>query len=271
MSGVLDRMVQRSRGELPAVEPLVSPRRTAAALRPGLAEAIEEREAQPGAPEPPRQTASPEKRRQPAFEMDATVPQAPAGRPEAAEVEESRRPAKKAAPANRSHEAPDRPPMLTRDREKVEIEAARDTADPAHAAPRAKTKPERTTAEAQTASLPGGEVVAPTLAEAREPGPAAQQMRGATPIKRNEIELEAKPASMATAPLAALPAPAAPHAAAPGIPAEAKQIEAGEHTEIHITIGSIELRAPRTETQAPPFRPRVTLDEFLRRRPGAES
>ena len=42
---------------------------------------------------------------------------------------------------------------------------------------------------------------------------------------------------------------------------------AEEKTEIHISIGSIELRAPRAEPrpQAVPFRPRVTLDDFLRR------
>jgi hypothetical protein len=40
-------------------------------------------------------------------------------------------------------------------------------------------------------------------------------------------------------------------------------------TEIHISIGSIELRAPRTEArpQAAPFRPLVTLEDFLRRKP----
>jgi hypothetical protein len=45
---------------------------------------------------------------------------------------------------------------------------------------------------------------------------------------------------------------------------------AEQQTEIHISIGSIELRAPRTETRPKPapFRPRVTLDEFLRRKPG---
>jgi hypothetical protein len=45
---------------------------------------------------------------------------------------------------------------------------------------------------------------------------------------------------------------------------------AEQRTEIHISIGSIELRAPRTETRPKPapFRPRVTLDEFLRRKPG---
>jgi len=44
-----------------------------------------------------------------------------------------------------------------------------------------------------------------------------------------------------------------------------------EKTEIHISIGNIELRAPRAETrpQPLPFRPRVTLEEFLRRQPEA--
>lgn len=46
---------------------------------------------------------------------------------------------------------------------------------------------------------------------------------------------------------------------------------AEQKTEIHISIGSIELRAPRVEARPPaaPFRPRVTLDEFLRRKPEA--
>jgi hypothetical protein len=45
-----------------------------------------------------------------------------------------------------------------------------------------------------------------------------------------------------------------------------------EKTEIQITIGNIELRSARTEPrpQPAPFRPRVTLDEFLRRRPEAQ-
>jgi hypothetical protein len=44
-----------------------------------------------------------------------------------------------------------------------------------------------------------------------------------------------------------------------------------QRTEIHISIGSIELRAPRVEArpQAVPFRPRVTLDDFLGRKPEA--
>ncbi len=42
-------------------------------------------------------------------------------------------------------------------------------------------------------------------------------------------------------------------------------------SEIHISIGAIELRAPREApvSAAPPFRPRVTLEDFLRRKPGA--
>jgi len=53
-------------------------------------------------------------------------------------------------------------------------------------------------------------------------------------------------------------------ASLPDAPAEQK-------TEIHISIGSIELRAPRVEArpQAAPFRPRLTLNDFLRRKPEA--
>jgi len=52
---------------------------------------------------------------------------------------------------------------------------------------------------------------------------------------------------------------------AQGVRPAAEPVE--EKTEIHISIGSIELRAPHVEPrpQAAPFRPRVTLDEFLRR------
>lgn len=42
-----------------------------------------------------------------------------------------------------------------------------------------------------------------------------------------------------------------------------------EKTEVHISIGNIELRAPRAEArpQPAPFRPRITLEEFLQRPP----
>jgi hypothetical protein len=52
----------------------------------------------------------------------------------------------------------------------------------------------------------------------------------------------------------------------------ASAMDAAEHTEIHITIGSVELRAPRVvpvPPKAPAFRPRVTLDEFLKRGSGS--
>jgi hypothetical protein len=54
--------------------------------------------------------------------------------------------------------------------------------------------------------------------------------------------------------------------AAPDSPAE-------QRTEIHISIGNIELRAPRVESrpQPVPFRPRVTLSDFLGRKPEAEA
>jgi hypothetical protein len=52
----------------------------------------------------------------------------------------------------------------------------------------------------------------------------------------------------------------------------AAPMDSAEHTEIHITIGSVELRPPRVAPappKAPSFRPRVTLDEFLKRGGGS--
>ncbi|MGH9606923.1 MAG: hypothetical protein ACRD3N_14630 [Terracidiphilus sp.] len=64
-----------------------------------------------------------------------------------------------------------------------------------------------------------------------------------------------------------------PESREPRLSARHPQPPAEEKTEIHISIGSIELRAPRMEPrpQAAPFRPRVTLDEFLRRKPEARA
>ncbi|MGB0063866.1 MAG: hypothetical protein WBP85_05415 [Terracidiphilus sp.] len=63
--------------------------------------------------------------------------------------------------------------------------------------------------------------------------------------------------------------------AAPSLVADRRAIPQGERqaaqekTEVHISIGNIELRAPRVETRraapAQPFKPRVSLDDFLRR------
>lgn len=235
MSGVLDRMVQRLRGELPAVEPLVSPQRTAAAARPGLAEETGEREAPASAPQPPKgfsPALHPGWRDTEALEDHTQLHSA-----EHAATEESPRPPEN-APVRRSFEASRRLRKLIRDREMMK------------------------------------EVAAPG-AEAHEPDSPAPEMDGTAPPKRSEIELDTKPASLRlrehAEPRITEPTPPAPYVVASGIPAAAPVIETGEHTEIHITIGSIELRAPRTEVKAPPFRPSVTLDEFLKRRPGAES
>lgn len=48
MSGVLDRMLQRAQGKLPAMEPLVSSQRTAVGARAGLV--VEEVERDAGSP-----------------------------------------------------------------------------------------------------------------------------------------------------------------------------------------------------------------------------
>jgi hypothetical protein len=80
-------------------------------------------------------------------------------------------------------------------------------------------------------------------------------------------------------PSAMRPAPADEHAAvssrrarpleAPA-PIAAHPASGGESVEIHISIGSVELRAPKAPAQLPaqPFRPRMSLEEFLRRERG---
>jgi hypothetical protein len=56
-----------------------------------------------------------------------------------------------------------------------------------------------------------------------------------------------------------------------GVDTTALARDEAEHTAIHITIGTVELRSPRVAPSAPkvPFRPRVTLDEFLKRGTGS--
>lgn len=55
----------------------------------------------------------------------------------------------------------------------------------------------------------------------------------------------------------------------PADPDTALVHETHDHTEVHITIGSVELRLAPANTKAPVFRPRVTLDDFLNRKRGA--
>jgi hypothetical protein len=83
---------------------------------------------------------------------------------------------------------------------------------------------------------------------------------GETPRQRKKSGLEV------------LAAPIGPTRRSPRGAGQAEAAAAAESkTEVHISIGSIELRAPRGEARAAvaPFRPRVSLGDFLRRKPEA--
>ncbi len=277
MSGVLDRMVQRARGELPSVEPLVRSQRTA--LGAGVGFAVEEVER--GAP------------------SEVVPPSDPFLAQRRASKRTGRMESVGATSLGRRTEPVLEKPKATTERPN----RARSEEPRTEFAPQGQTAPSDIDSGISTA---GGAVEAAAAAsESASPrkhtegGPEATKEHEARRFVETEIVTrrsalaateEEIHESSATAPEAereaeVLPAEAvrtierAQHqrfqadlrAPEPAVHAHAPLKEASELTEIHITIGSIELRAPRTEPKGPPFRPRVTLDEFLTRKPGAGS
>lgn len=238
MSGVLDRMVQRVRGGLPAVEPLVAPQRTPLAALPSRVDEALQRDATRPSVEMSDIAPMP---------LPASRPGANEGAPTGAQVQ-GRRP-------NREKPQLEREPTRHLPNRSVDGEPVV-TAGPATAmAQPVPGEPQLHVLEVRTVSAPGTEPEPPT-AETREPTALLPPARKDLQPQRREPSSEVKSAPRTPEP--------APHAT-PGMEV------AAENTEIHITIGSIELRAPHTEATAPAFRPRVTLDEFLSRKPGAGS
>jgi hypothetical protein len=237
MSGVLDRMVQRSRGQLPAIEPLVRAQQTAAAALP--------------------------------FVVEESVAAASRGR--------------KAASAGRVRASRDEPAAAVRD------DVRRDAAQ----AKGATRKDSRRSEALEVASVEGAAEIdrTPTAKEADQDGwnrerleQAAEPRDGAQEREQpheSSIEMRAEKVPVKSEETAGesirTRVKVEPRAATPDTPAARNEagdaaMDAAEHTEIHITIGSVELRAPRV-SPAPPkppaFRPRVTLDEFLKRGAGS--
>ena len=269
MSGVLDRMVQRSRGQLPAVEPLVAPQktplavlhtpqgeiterptaaRTSAANWPGRSEVPREERMPRQVREAPKSGANPEEHTDslPA----ATAHQRQVLRIQEAEPEPLRAPGEitTAGPASVSDGAPKTDGALKTDRGSLEpvarftdSEVRSEASARNQARTRETSEPARSPQTRRVEQQPKSAVVDDAAIEAK---------LDSRPREHAERRAE-KPAVQASEP--------------------APIVEAGERTEIHITIGSVELRAPRVEEKAPPFRPRVTLEEFLRGRAGAES
>ncbi len=282
MSGVLDRMAQRALGLLPAVQPLVAPRYAGPRAEPqalpmpemtaGL-ERVAEIEAiahvRPQAPvarkahvaeEGPLAQRQEEEKPEKSLEVRRLVsrpgapekisyPQQPPQRAAQPAVERSREVEAEVRPAQALTHAPTNAPTHVQARtqagnrsETAQMPKAVPNLRPAE--PRheiAKTeanREERKTSEAMSAPLPKDE-------------PSRHE-----PVRSPEFPKSSR-AVIAPPPLLA------------GRRAmlQAERQAAEEKSEVHISIGSIELRAPRPEPRPPaaPFRPRVSLDDFLRR------
>jgi hypothetical protein len=235
MTGLINRMVQRARGTLPGVEPLVRSRQTAAAA---LGSPIDEN------------IVIAQTSRQASASIFSQVPSLVSR--DRVEVADGRAGATADFPApatlkNREIEAnPSSPRDQLTEPHKVDPDLPRPAvasheplALEVHAA-----KQDRDDVEEPPA------MVSPRSATLPELEPPRQ--------RTDQPELRKTPAIPPSKP------PAEPLA-----PLET----ATEHTEIYITIGSIELRAPQTEAprKTTLFKPRVTLDDYLRRRSGAGS
>jgi len=253
MSGALERMVARTRGVLPGVQPLAAP--VHVGLRPGPLET--------------RETADPDG--QPVGGSAARQD----GETARQEIEPARRVRGPALPdeagPTRREESPRRTEFSTKNIPESTISVEIDPAT-IHGT----TDRERGTGRAE-----------------RLQGPAAEMDRedprshpvGRIPSLRTEEETRGAPQTRITAeefdrtwpveesprlrtrPLAEGTPDRAGSKPVPGSGAEAAP---PQRTEIHVSIGNIELRAARPEPRhvAPAFRPRVSLDDFLGRKGG---
>lgn len=251
MSGVFDRMMQRARGQLSAVEPLVQSQRTALAARPGLArehvelDALGETAARRA---PSKEEAMPRLSEKGAATLDelkaAVSPSLVQGR------DEPRTPF--SGPLQDRRETDDAVHQPTNGPGAVELQQTR--IEEADSASRASLPADAVEDRAADRVAP----IKPNIVE-------VQHIESVAPANRDEAERGDRASARSATRTAPRTSPE--HVEHSERPVGAS----GEHTEIHISIGSIELRAQRTEAKAPPFRPRVTLDEFLKRRPGAGS
>jgi hypothetical protein len=239
MSGVLDRMVQRSRGSLPAIEPLVRAQQTAAAALP----LVVEQNAATGSRV--RNVASAGRKRALRDEFagaarDDVRRDAVQGRDEPRK-DSRRSEALEAARVKRAAENEGTPLGKDADqdgRNRAQLEPVAELRDVAQQS----DEPRESLIEMRAARMP------------------AKADEAAGESIRTEAEVEPRAATPAISP------------ARNEVADAASATDSAEHTEIHITIGSVELRAPRV-APAPPkppaFRPRVTLDEFLKRGAGS--
>jgi hypothetical protein len=266
MSGVLDRLAKLAMGALPTVQPLTAPRYASRSseLHPIASEPEASLEIEAPAP-PPRTTSrssrpmEPEASGKTSNQLDPPTVRTEmrttdiALQTESISADEA---IKRVPPITSRFEAPSGfRNHAARESEPLQSNRAqRQPDEPAQPIPRndrtAAAAPE-TISRATSAFTPQEPAIperpSPTAEITSDAQPASQ-----TSPKRSIQVIESKLGAHRDS------------AKRPGPPAAPPE----QRTEIHISIGSIELRAPRSETKppVPQFRPRVSLDDFLRRK-----
>lgn len=257
MSGVLDRMAKRAMGTLPTVQPLASPHFATPA--PVWSENIPEQETnlEIEAPAPRRKSVL--------SVLRPTETPSPGQNPEALQNDDK-------AGVLQAHESFPQPERVgtrharTHSRSIIELKAGnRPSLNHEPAAETERDGEKWVQTKEHTTRAPR---IEPEDAESETRAPLPAQLEKQTPAHpAMEIPAREREGHPVTVALGLHRSVARPLSAQPR--EAATPVE--QRTEIQISIGSIELRAPRTETrpQSQPFRPRVTLDEFLRRKPEA--
>jgi hypothetical protein len=233
MSGVLDRMIQRSRGRLPAIEPLVRSEKTAATVAPLVVESRRRNAAGPGGePALREESAKPVHDKVARNAAQASAPaRKDTRRFEALELASAKRTAESDGTPAAKGVDPDGWKRPRPDQEGEQRDVAHSNEEPHDLSIELRT--EKLTTESEGAT--GQSVRRGAMVDQRAPTPDLSAAR-----KQADVAASAN--------------------------------DEPEHTDIHITIGSVELRAPRVAPVAPkvpPFRPLVTLDEFLKRESGS--
>ncbi len=238
MSGVLDRMVQRSRGQLPTIQPLLRAQQTEAAALPSMVEEVAAAAARG------RDAASAGRER--ALREELAAPVRDNLRRDVAQTSEQTRKGLRGSDAL--------------DVDRVGGTAERGGAPATKGADEDGLKSARLERpvelhEAAQESTESHELPREMLAEKIRAGAKAEETAGGKIRSKTETGRSAEKQDTFS-----------------GWNETREAAAAEEHTEIHITIGSVELRAPRVAPvppKTPAFRPRVTLDEFLKRGSGS--
>jgi hypothetical protein len=270
MSGVLDRMAKRALGALPSVEPRSTPRFAPSAIGfTGAEIAAVGSEDVFAEAENSRGNVDNSQRKKPRLPLEARERQSAGS--EKSELEPMRESAPRSLSANfaiREREGSSRnveDHQEANSRRPTERIVAKNGSNVEETGEPGGASAQRRTVQAEFAEAEMNNVIGAERSDALR-GPIATSTMVECTVEKDSAGSDtiAMPRSVAMYPQLS-------ERIATGKDASASTLEASAEpkTEIHISIGSIELRAPRTEArpQAAPFRPRVTLEEFLRRKP----